>query len=220
MNSGSVGIMVGGSTIADNEQFSSFIKKIKNVCSLPVILFPNNLNGISKEADAIWFMSLLNSRNPYYITGAQMLGAPIIKKYNLETLSMAYLIIGEGGTAKFIGDANPIPNNKPELAVSYALAASYLGMKYLYLEAGSGVNDHVALDIISSVKKYVPQTTLIVGGGIRNGETAFDIIKNGADIVVTGSLLENPQQRLKNLTNIINGVKKAGSLRRSKSSVI
>ena len=77
--------MVGGSTIADNEQFSSFIKKIKNICSLPVILFPNNLNGISKEADAIWFMSLLNSRNPYYITGAQMLGAPIIKKYNLGT---------------------------------------------------------------------------------------------------------------------------------------
>ena len=91
---------------------------------IPTILFPNNITGISRYADAIWFMSLLNSVDPYFLVGAQILGAPLVKKYGLEPISMGYVIVGEGGTAGIVGKAIPVPYNKPELAAAHALAGS------------------------------------------------------------------------------------------------
>ncbi len=211
---GSSGIMVGGSTVGDAEHLTGFVSAIKENASLPVILFPNNVAGLTKRADAVWFMSLLNSRNPYYITGAQMLGAFTVERYGLEAIPMGYIIIGEGGASRIIGDANSIPYDKPEVAAAYALAASYLGMRFIYLESGSGVGEPAPPDFISIVRRAVPNRVLIVGGGIRDGEKAFMAVEAGADIVVTGTLAEDSSVGVRGTSDVVEAVRRGGDSRR------
>ena len=200
---GSVGIMVGGSTVASVQHLDNIVKNIKSSISLPVILFPNGITGISRHADAIFFSSLLNSNNPYYIIGAQALGAPLVKKYGLEPIPLGYIIVGDGGAAGFIGQANTIPYNKPELASIYALAAQFLGIRFVYLEAGSGAVLPVPYETIRKVKKCI-STPVIVGGGIKSTKEAKIAIKAGADIIVTGTVVE--EASLKNLKKIISAI--------------
>lgn len=187
---GTAAIMVGGSTISSTEHLNNVVKAVKKAVKVPIILFPNNVTGISKYADAIWFMSLLNSSDPYFIAGAQVLGAPLIKKFGLEAIPLGYIIAGEGGTASVIGRACPIPYDKPELAAAYALTAQYFGMRFTYLEAGSGAKHPVPPEMIKTVKEVV-DIPLIVGGGIREGEQATMVAAAGADAVVTGTITEN-----------------------------
>jgi len=182
-------IMVGGSTSTSTAHLDSVVKAIKRTVKIPIILFPNNVTGISKHADAIWFMSLLNSVDPYFLIGAQVLGAPMIKKYGLEALPLGYIIVGEGGTAGIVGRAVPIPFTKPDLAAVHALAAQYFGMRFIYLEAGSGASQPVPSEMIKTVK-HVIDVPLIVGGGIRTSEQAKAAVAAGADVVVTGNLTE------------------------------
>ncbi len=202
---GSVGIMVGGSTVASVQHLDSIVKNIKSSVGIPVILFPNGITGISKHADAIFFSSLLNSCNPYYITGAQALGAPLVKKYGIEPIPLGYIIVGDGGTAGFIGQASPIPYKKPELATIYAMAAQFLGMRLVYLEAGSGADLPVPPDMISKVKRNV-SIPIIVGGGIKSIKEAEIAVKAGADIIVTGTIVEGVL--LKNLKEIVSAIGK------------
>jgi phosphoglycerol geranylgeranyltransferase len=183
------GLMVGGSTSTSTTHLDDIIKAMKRTVNIPVILFPNNITGISKYADAIWFMSLLNSVDPYFLVGAQILGAPMVKEHGLETLSMGYIIVGEGGTAGIVGRAVPIPYSKPELAAVHALAAQYFGMRFVYLEGGSGTSQPVPPTMIKAVKKTV-NIPVIVGGGIRNVEQAKNAVAAGADIIVTGNIIE------------------------------
>ena len=126
-------IMVGGSTSVFTSQLDKIVKAMKESVEIPVILFPNNITGISRYADAIWFMSLLNSSDPYFLMGAQVLGAPIIKKFGLEPIPLGYIVVGEGGAVSVVGKAVPIPYNKPELAAVLALAAEYFGIRFVYL---------------------------------------------------------------------------------------
>jgi phosphoglycerol geranylgeranyltransferase len=128
---GSNGIMVGGSTLPSSSIVDEVVQEIKKNVKIPVILFPNNLTGVSRYADALWFMSLLNSVDPYFLIGAQILGAPLVKKYGLEPISMGYVIVGEGGTAGIVGKAIAVPYDKPELAAAHALAGQFLGMHFL-----------------------------------------------------------------------------------------
>ncbi len=185
---GSDGILVGGS-ITDQDDLNLTVKAIKEVTDIPVVLFPGNISGVSKYADAILFMSLLNSTNPYWITGAQALSAPSIKKMGIETIPMGYLIIEPGGTVGWVGDAKPVPRNKSDLALAYSMAAEFLGMRVVYLEAGSGADSHIPLDFIMKVKKLT-DVILIVGGGIRTAEDAREVSQAGADIVITGTVVE------------------------------
>lgn len=186
---GTTAIMVGGSTAVPISQLDEVVKAIKRKVSIPVILFPSNLTGISKHADAIWFMSLLNSINPHFITGVQALGTPIVKRYGLEAISLGYIIIGEGSTAAYIGQAHPISHDKLELASMYALAAQYLGMHFVYLEAGSGSKRSVPPEMVAMVKKNL-DIPLIVGGGIMTGADAEAMVKAGVDAIVTGTITE------------------------------
>jgi phosphoglycerol geranylgeranyltransferase len=165
------------------------VEAIKKTVKIPVILFPNNITGICKYADAIWFMSLLNSSDPYFITGAQVLGAPIIKKFGLEVIPLGYIIVGENSAASVVGRACPIPYTQPELAVAHALAAQYFGMRFVYLEAGSGAKRPPANNMIKMVKDstHIP---IIVGGGVRTGEQVKEAVDAGADVIVTGTLIE------------------------------
>ncbi len=186
---GTIAAMVGGSTATSVYELDAIVKAIKN-SKLPVILFPNAVSGLSQYADAVFFMSLLNSINPYYLSGAQALGAPFVKRYNLEPIPLAYLIVGEhAGAAGFVGNANPIPNDKPELAAIYALAAEYFGMRFVYLEAGSGARDVVPIDMVKIVRKN-SNIHIIVGGGIRTPTQAKALADAGAHLIVTGTVSE------------------------------
>jgi phosphoglycerol geranylgeranyltransferase len=190
-------IMVGGSTSVFTSHLDEVVKAIKESVKIPVILFPNNITGISRYADAIWFMSLLNSADPYFLMGAQVLGAPIIKKFGLEPIPLGYIVVGEGRSAvSVVGKAVPIPYDKPELAAAHALAAEYFGMRFIYLEAGSGAGKSVPAEMARGVKNII-SLPLIVGGGIRTGEQVKEIVKAGADIVVTGTVLEEQYDRNK-----------------------
>ncbi len=131
---GTSAIMVGGSTIASSQELDSTVKAVKGSSSLPVILFPNGVSGISRFADAIFFMSLLNSSKTHYIISAQALGAPMVKRFKLEPIPLGYILVGSSPTAvSTVIGAELIPYSKPELAISYALAAQYLGMRFIYL---------------------------------------------------------------------------------------
>jgi phosphoglycerol geranylgeranyltransferase len=203
--SGTAAIMIGGSTFVSQVHLDNVLQAIRAAVEIPTILFPNNITGISRYADAIWFMSLLNSVDPYFLVGAQILGAPLVKKFGLEPLSMGYVIVGEGGTAGIVGKAIPVPYNKPELAAAHALAGEYFGMRFIYLEGGSGAKDPVPPEMIRCVKSLI-NVKLIVGGGIRTKEQALTAASAGADIIVTGNVVEaaGSEQRV---AEIINGIK-------------
>ncbi|MBS7619225.1 geranylgeranylglyceryl/heptaprenylglyceryl phosphate synthase [Candidatus Bathyarchaeota archaeon] len=205
---GSSAIMVGGSTLASNQILDEVVKTIKKSVNIPVILFPNNISGISPYADAIWFMSLLNSSNTYYLIDVQALTAKIIKKYGLEALSMGYIIVGEGGAAGFIGQARHISYEHPELVLGYSLAAEILGMQFIYIEAGSGASIPVPLEMVKMVKSHI-SIPLIVGGGIRDDDTAFKIAEAGADIIVTGTIIEETDLIQSKIGSIVEKIKLA-----------
>jgi len=206
---GSSGIMVGGSTQAGGELLDRTVRAIKKKVKLPVILFPASETGISGHADAIFFMSMLNSRDPYFISGAQRLGAPLVRMHKLEVLPMAYLVVEPGGEAGRVGKAELIPRDKSELAAAYALAAKYLGMRFVYLEAGSGAGVPVPVDMVKAVRKVV-DGTLIVGGGIRSPRAASERVKAGADVIVTGTLVERSADRVARIGGIVRAVKASG----------
>lgn len=205
---GSSAIMVGGSTLASNQLLDEVVKNIKKSVSIPVILFPNNVSGVSPYADAIWFMSLLNSSNTYYLIDVQALTAKIIKKYGLETLPMGYIIVGEGGAAGFIGQARHISYEHPELVLGYSLAAEMLGMQFIYIEAGSGAKVPVPLETVRMVKSHT-KIPLIIGGGIKDEMTAFKIAEAGADIIVTGTIIEETDGIHNKIRSIVEKIKLA-----------
>jgi len=186
-DAGTDGIMVGGSTafgILDET-----VKEIKSKTSVPVILFPGNVNGLTKYADAVFFMSLLNSSNPYWIIGAQMLSAPAAKMLGLETISMAYLVVEPGGSAGWVGEAHLIPRDKNKIAAAYALVAETIGYKLVYFEAGSGASISVPPEMVRLASSTV-KIPVVVGGGIVMPEQAVDLVKVGAKIIVQGNIIE------------------------------
>jgi len=187
--SGTSAILVGGSTAILTSEYDQVIEQIKMNSNLPVIIFPSNLPSITNKADAIFFMSLMNSINPYFITGAQALGVGVIRKYKLEAIPLAYIIVGDGGAAGFVGQAQCIPIEHPELAAGYAMAAEMFGFRLAYLEAGSGAQKALSPAFVSEVRKCI-SIPLIVGGGIRTESQAEDLAAAGADILVTGTIIE------------------------------
>ena len=182
-------ILVGGSSATDQIELAQVVKGIKKGIKIPIILFPGNVTGVVPDADAILFSSLMNSENPYFITQAQALGAPSVLKFGLEPLPTAYLVIGDGTSAWFVGSARGIPFEKPKIAAAYALAAQFLGMRFVYLEAGSGAKTSVTSEMVQTVRRTF-NGFLIVGGGIKDVKTAQGLVKAGADALVIGTFLE------------------------------
>jgi len=215
---GASAIMVGGSTLVSSDSLDNIVKSIKDSVNIPVILFPNNITGISRYADAIWFMSLLNSADPYFIIGAQVLAAPLVRKFRIEPIPLGYLILGEGGAAAVIGKACPIPYNKSGLAVAHALAAQFLGMRFIYLEGGSGVSKPIPSQTVRMVKSAV-NLPLLVGGGIRTGIQAKEIVHAGADVIVASTALEesDPRSLRIKIREIVEGIKEGAAHRNTVS---
>ena len=204
---GASAILVGGSSATDQMEMAEVVKGIKQKIKIPIILFPGNVTGVVPDADAILFSSLMNSENPYFITQAQALGAPSVLKFGLEPLPTAYLVIGEGTSAWFVGSARGIPFEKPKIAAAYALAAQFLGMRFVYLEAGSGAKSTVTPEMVKTVR-HVFNGFLIVGGGIKDPKTAKELVKAGADALVIGTFLEKGGS-LKKLTDIAKTIQRA-----------
>jgi len=195
-------ILIGGSTLSDQGKLDEVVKAVKrNIRDIttsrhrsqppPVVLFPGNITGVSRFADAILFSSLLNSTNPYFIIGAQALGATAVYKAGIESIPMAYLVFGSQSATSFIGQVNGLPPSKPNLALIYALAAKYLGMRTLYLEAGSGASEPIPPETIRLVRKSY-DGIMIIGGGITSAEAARHATNAGANIIVVGNLLQTP----------------------------
>ncbi|HUV54505.1 MAG TPA: geranylgeranylglyceryl/heptaprenylglyceryl phosphate synthase [Candidatus Krumholzibacteriaceae bacterium] len=203
---GTTAIMIGGSTLASSQDLDDAIQRIKKDVKVPVILFPNGPMGVSRYADAIWFMSLLNCQNPYYIIDAQMLSAPLVKRYGLEAIPMGYVICGEGCAAGYVGYARPISYRHPKLAVGYSLAAETLGMRFVYLEAGSGANEPIPPAMITAVKKHV-SIPVITGGGIRDPKAALAAKNAGADAIVTGNMVEEESLLREKIKEIVSAIR-------------
>ena len=204
---GASAILVGGSSATDQMEMAQVVKGIKKGIKIPIILFPGNVTGVVPDADAILFSSLMNSENPYFITQAQALGAPSVLKFGLEPLPTAYLVIGDGTTAWFVGSARGIPFEKPKIAAAYALAAQFLGMRFVYLEAGSGAKSSVTPEMVKTVR-HMFNGFLIVGGGIKDVKTAQNLVKAGADALVIGTFLEKGGS-LKKLEEITKAIQRS-----------
>ncbi len=194
--------LVGGSIGVSESSVDNVISLLRPF-NLPIILFPGNLTGISGSADAVLFLTLLNSDDPYFIVGAQVLAAPLILRYGLEALPTAYIIVGYGGAAGYVGRARPIPYERPELVVAHVLAAKYMGMRYAYLEAGSGAPQPIPPQVVSAAAKVKDNITLIVGGGIRRPDQARSAVSAGADAIVTGTVVEEDPRRAEEIVRAI-----------------
>jgi len=202
---GTAAIMVGGSTLVSQDQVDKTVKAIKKQSTLPVILFPSGAKYLSKYADAVFFMSLLNSRNLGYVIREHAKGSFFVKKSGIEPISMGYVIVEPGMTAGKVGEVDLIKKDDIDSAVGYALAAQYLGMKFFYLEAGSGASCPVSNEMISTVKENI-DIPLLVGGGIREPRIAREKARAGADIIVTGTKLEQVKNIRLVLENLINAI--------------
>ncbi len=189
LEAGTDAVLIGGSTGVTNENLSSTTLAIKKASGLPVIHFPGSASALSKDVDAILFMSMLNSTDVNWIIGAQVYAAPILKKMGIETIPMGYVIVEPGMKVGEVGKADCIKRDDIKRAVSYALACQMLGMDMVYFEAGSGADRPVPPEMIRAIKEAI-DIPLIIGGGIRTPEAAAAAREAGADIIVTGTLLE------------------------------
>lgn len=202
-------IAVGGSIGAQGELLDTVVKEIRKSVKVPVVLFPGNIATISRYADAIYFMTLLNSRNPYWISQVQTLAAPLIKQLKIEALPIGYIVVEPGGTVGWVGDANVVPRNKPKIAASLALAGQLSGKRIIFTDAGSAAHLPVPTEMVSAVKKEI-EVPYLVAGGIRTPKQAYDIIKAGADWVQIGTAVENVSNVEKTVSQFVSSVKKAG----------
>lgn len=204
-------IAVGGSVGAQGDLLDQTIVRVKESSSLPVILFPGNIATLSRFADAVYFMSLLNSEDPYYISGAQTVASMPIKRMGLETIPTSYVIAEPGRAVGWVGRAKLIPRELPYLAAATALAGQMMGSHLVILESGGGAPSPAPPEMVAAVKKAI-DIPLLVAGGVRTEQFAFDTVKAGADIVHVGSAIERTNGDLKQcreiMAGIVNGVKK------------
>ncbi len=190
-------ILVGTSFML-NTNFSSAVGKIKESTTLPVIIFPGSFAQITPAADAILFTSLISGRNPAYLIEEQVKGAPLVKRTGIEPIPTGYMLIESGRltSVQYISGSMPIPRTKPDIACAHALAAQYLGMKMVYMEAGSGAEQPVPTTMIKAVSDYI-DLPIMTGGGLTRPEECAARIDAGASFVVVGNRLENdPKFRL------------------------
>ncbi|HIA78848.1 MAG TPA: geranylgeranylglyceryl/heptaprenylglyceryl phosphate synthase [Candidatus Marinimicrobia bacterium] len=187
-------IFVGGSLMMDGG-YHDRVARIKDVAKIPVIFFPGGVGQINEYYDAMLFMSVISGRNPHYLIGEQVIAAPIVKDLALEAIPTGYMLLdgGSATTVEFMSGSLPIPLDRPDIAVAHALAGQYLGMKLLYLEAGSGAKYPVPVETIKQVASET-NVSLIVGGGIRTPKAAAERVKAGASFIVAGTAIEKTSE--------------------------
>ncbi len=182
-------IVVGGSVGAQGPLLEQTISAIKKNSGLPVILFPGNIATISPQADAIYFMSLLNSTDPYYISGAQIASSMPVKRLGIEAIPTSYVVVEPGRAVGWVGRVQLIPRELPYLAAATALGGQFMGSHFVILESGGGAPSPAPPEMVAAVRKTI-DVPLIVAGGVRSPEFAYQTIRAGADIVHIGTAVE------------------------------
>ncbi|MDP4266656.1 MAG: geranylgeranylglyceryl/heptaprenylglyceryl phosphate synthase [Bacteroidota bacterium] len=199
-------IFIGGSLLIDNCVEDS-IRIIKETTSIPVILFPGNPLQVSERADALLFLSLISGRNPEMLIGNHVTIAPILRKSKLEILPTGYMLIESGKltSVSYISNTTPIPYDKDDIAMCTAIAGELLGLKLIYMDAGSGANNTIRSSMISRVKENI-SIPLIIGGGIKSPEKAVEACKAGADIVVVGNAIEDDMNLMNSIADAVHSI--------------
>ncbi len=201
--SGVDALFVGGSLMMDSKCVDR-VKLIKSYSNIPVIFFPGGVGQLNPYYDAMLFMSVISGRNPHYLIGEQVISAPLVKDMDIETIPTGYILIdgGAGSTVEFMSGTRPIPMDRVDVTVAHALAGQYLGMKLIYLEAGSGAKYPVSSSLIGAVNDMI-DVPLVVGGGIKTPEVAAEHVQSGASIIVTGTVIEDDASRMKEFSDAI-----------------
>ncbi len=202
-------ILVGGSIGAQGQILDETVKTIKESVSIPVVLFPGNVGTITKNADAMYFMYMLNSREVYWMSTAQIQGAPVVKKIGIEAIPTAYVVLEPGMAVGWIGNANLVPRARPDLAAASALAGEYMGARLVITDSGSGAPDPAPTKLVAAVKKSI-SIPYFYAGGVRTAAQAYDIIKAGADGIHVGTAFEIENDAEKKIKAMVEAVKKAG----------
>ena len=197
---------VGGSLLV-TDSLDHCIKLIKANCDIPVLIFPGNSLQISKYCDGFLLLSLISGRNPEMLIGRHVIAAPYLKLYGNEIIPTGYMLIdsGKATSVTYMSDTTPIPHDKDDIAMCTAIAGEMLGLKLIYLEAGSGALMPVSTSMISKVSQMI-KIPLIVGGGIKTPEMAAEAVKAGADVIVIGTAFEKEPEMLKKFAEAIHGV--------------
>lgn len=193
---------IGGSLLS-KDLLDACLEAFKSVTNIPLIIFPGGIMQVNGKADALLFLSLISGRNPELLIGKQVESVPYILNAKLEPISTGYMLI-EGGnitTAQYISNTIPIPSDKPEIAALTAKAGEMLGMKMIYLDAGSGAKNSIPKAMIQAVRKIV-DIPIIVGGGIKTAKEAQDKLEAGADLIVIGNVLEKDPQILEEIMKV------------------
>jgi len=197
---------VGGSLVISN-YLDDCIKQLKKYSNIPVILFPGSPSQVSKYADAILYLSLISGRNPELLIGQHVLSAPFVKNSGLEIIPTGYMVIDGGAptTVSYISNATPIPSDKNDIAMCTAMAGEMLGMKLIYMDAGSGAKCPITEEMIEKVAQNVA-APIIIGGGIINPEKAYRNCKAGADVIVVGNAIEKDPFLIKDIADAVHSV--------------
>lgn len=201
-------IFVGGSLVV-TDTLDKVVSTIKSQCAIPVILFPGSPDQITPKADALLYLSLISGRNPELLIGQHVISAPFVKQSGLEIIPVGYMLI-DGGTpttVSYISNTNPIPSNKNDIASCTAMAGEMLGLKVIYMDAGSGAISAIPTTMISQVAKYI-QIPIIVGGGITTAEKAKENCLAGADIIVVGNAVEKDPALISEIAAAIHSLNK------------
>lgn len=199
-------LLVGGSLVISN-YLDECVQHIKQNCDLPVILFPGSPTQVSKYADALLYLSLISGRNPELLIGQHVVTAPFVKQSGLEIMPTGYIVIDGGAptTVSYISNASPIPADKNEIAMCTAMAGEMLGMKLIYMDAGSGAKRPITESMIKLVADNI-EAPLIVGGGIIHPEKAYLNCKAGADVIVVGNAIEKDASLIKEMSDAIHSI--------------
>lgn len=199
-------LLVGGSLVISNH-LDECVQHIKQHCSIPVILFPGSPSQVSKYADALLYLSLISGRNPELLIGQHVVSAPFVKKSGLEIMPTGYIVVDGGAptTVSYISNAAPVPADKNEIAMCTAMAGEMLGMKLIYMDAGSGAKRAITESMIEAVAKHI-EVPLIVGGGIIEPEKAYLNCKAGADVIVVGNAIEKDASLIKEMSDAIHSI--------------
>src|SRR5689334_11027128 len=197
---------VGGSLVISN-YLDDCIQQIKAACDIPVVLFPGSPSQLSKYADALLYLSLISGRNAELLIGQHVISAPFVKQSRLEIISTGYMVIDGGAptTVSYISNAAPIPADKNEIAMCTAMAGEMLGMKLIYMDAGSGAKRPISEGMIEKVAQII-EVPLVIGGGITDPEKAYLNCRAGADVIVIGNAIEKDASLIKEMSAAIHSV--------------
>jgi putative glycerol-1-phosphate prenyltransferase len=198
--------LVGGSLVISN-YLDECVQYIKKHSAIPVLIFPGNTTQVSKHADGLLYLSLISGRNPELLIGQHVVSAPAIKQSGLEIISTGYMVIDGGAptTVSYISNATPLPADKNDIAMCTAMAGEMLGMKLIYMDAGSGARTPISESMIEKVAANI-DVPLIIGGGITDPEKAYLDCKAGADIIVVGNAIEKDESLIMEMASAVHSV--------------